>query len=89
MFRLQFLCKSSNAQLLRQLRVWPMEARQINTKLFRTSCVNKIPSACESRATSNERKPEINISSLRQSIREQVFILRWLTFEEPSKSENE
>lgn len=75
MFHLKFLCKNSNVHLLRQLRVWPLEARTVGVRFFRISSTNQIPNACESGTTSNERKPETCISSLKQSIREQVHSL--------------
>lgn len=69
MIRLKLLCTNSNVHLFRQL-----EVRQINKQLFRTSCSNnKVPSACESSRTSSERNTEFFISSLAQSIREQVL----------------
>lgn len=72
MFRLPFLYKTSNELLFKPLSTYRVKVQTDCVRHFRTSANNKRSTACESRPTSNDRKLEQSLTSLKQSIREQV-----------------
>lgn len=74
MFRLHLLYKNPNVHLLKQLTAFRLAMQTDRIGCFHQSAVNKGSSPCESRPTSNDGMQTNSMSTLKQSIREQVDI---------------